>query len=118
MKYLLLIYSEETNEDMPQDVNNLKMQEYDVYTKSLISAGVIVGGEALLPTATASTVQVRGKDKIVKKGSYAETKEQISGYYVLECESLEEAVEWAAKCPDAKNGIIEVRPILSFEKPH
>ena len=117
MRYLLLIYSDESmlasmNEaDMQADM--AKWWEYDSAIKG---AGAASSGEALQPTSTATTVRDDGGKPIVTDGPFAETKEQLGGYYVLDVENLDAAIEWAHKCPAAKYGTVELRPIQEFDQ--
>jgi hypothetical protein len=117
MKYLLMIYSDEaTDARRPQAEQEREMQAYFEYTEEVGKAGVMVGGEALHPTTTATTVRVRGGALTTTDGPFAETKEQLGGYYLLDCKDLDEAIQWAAKIPHAALGSIEIRPILDFSK--
>jgi hypothetical protein len=114
MQYLLLIYDEEKNwETMSEAERNGLFGEYGAYTGELQASGQMLGGNALLPTATATTVRVRGGEQVVTDGPFAETKEQLAGYYLIEAESVDGALEWAAKIPGARWGSIEVRPIMA-----
>jgi hypothetical protein len=79
-------------------------------------AGVLLGGEGLQPVATATTVQVRDGERLLTDGPYAETKEQLGGFYMLECKDLDEALAWAARIPEAKTGTIEVRPVMVYDE--
>ena len=113
MQYLILIYSDEKAEaSATKDEIEAWMGEYWAYTEAMDKAGVRKGGEALQPTATATTVQVRDGKKVTTHGPFAETKEQLGGYYLIECPNLDEAIEWAARCPGARVGSIEVRPVM------
>jgi hypothetical protein len=76
---------------------------------------VFVGGEGLQPVATATTVRVRDGERMLTDGPYAETKEQLGGYYLLECKDLDDALNWAARIPEAKSGAIEVRPVMDYD---
>jgi hypothetical protein len=87
------------------------MEAYNAFTREVNERGVMRGGEALLPTTSATTVRVRDGETIVQDGPYAETKEALGGYYLLDCRDLDEAIELAAKIPGATRGAIEVRPI-------
>ncbi len=117
MRYLILIYSDEkTGADVTKEQQEAMMGEYWAYTNAMDEAGARLGGEALQPTATATTVRVQNGQKITTHGPFAETKEQLGGYYLIQAENLDEAIEWAAKCPGARYGSIEVRPILEFEQ--
>src|SRR4051812_2449351 len=79
-------------------------------------AGVFAGGDGLEPSATATTVRVRDGERLLTDGPYAETKEQLGGFYLLECKDLDEALSWAARIPEAKTGAIEVRPVMVYEE--
>ncbi len=86
-------------------------EEFGAYHQSLVKAGVYVGGERLRPTPDATTVRVRDKKAVVLSGPYAETQEQIGGYYIIDVPDLDQAIAWAAKCPSARAGSIEIRPV-------
>jgi hypothetical protein len=117
MKYLLLIYSDESREaNMSKEEVEAWMGEFWAYTDAMDKAGVRVGGEALQPTATATTVRVKDGKTITTHGPFAETKEQLGGYYMVDCENLDQAIEWAARCPTVRVGSIEVRPIMEFNQ--
>ena len=115
MQYLLTIYEDETfwNTTPPEQLGEV-MAGYQQFGED--AGEKILGGNALQPTATATTVRVRGDERLVTDGPFAETKEQLGGYYLLECKDLDEAIEWAAKIPGAKSGSIEVRPIMAFNE--
>jgi hypothetical protein len=106
MQYLLLIHDDET-----QDNGDL-MPEYVAYSEALRDSGALVGANQLQPTDTATTVRVRDGETLVTDGPFIETKESLGGYYLVETESLDEAIEWAAKIPSARSGHIEVRPVV------
>ncbi len=112
MKYLLMIYSNEAAQQAASKADNEQMHAaYGAYTQALIKAGAMAGGERLRPTNTATTVRIAsGKTKVVN-GPYAETKEQLGGYYMIEAADLDAAIAWAARCPAASHGAVEVRPI-------
>lgn len=112
-QYLLLIYAEEaTFGAMTPDQLSAEMGAYVAYTQDMAKAGVLVAGDELHPVATAKTVRVSdGKRKVVD-GPFAETKEALGGYYLMDVETLEDALAWAAKCPGARYGSIEVRPVV------
>ena len=113
MQYLLLIYDDETTwAEMPEAERNGYFQEYMKYTSDLQQAGVLVGADQLQPTSTATVVRVRDGEQIVTDGPFAETKEALGGYYLIDVDSIDEALEWAAKIPSARYGTIEVRPIV------
>jgi hypothetical protein len=111
MQYMLLIYSETDERERPEDELRALYQEYFRLSDDLRAAGKLVTSEELAPVATATTVQVRNGDTIVTDGPFAETKETLGGYYVVEAESLDEAIEWAARIPSARNGKVEIRPL-------
>lgn len=116
MRYLLLIYSnEEEDANMTAAEREADMAAYYAYTSEVQEKGLMLGGEALHPTNTATTVRVREGNTLTTDGPFAETKEQLGGYYVLECENLDQAIEYAAKIPGATHGSIEIRPVWIFE---
>lgn len=118
MQYLLLIYSDEKiGANMGEAERQQLTADYMAYTQKLITAGVMRAGDALLPTSSATTVRVRGKETLTTDGPFAETKEALGGYYLVDVENLDEALKWAARIPSAKYGSIEVRPILMIDKP-
>jgi hypothetical protein len=117
MKYLLLIYSDEkADASATKEEVDAWMGEYNAYTEALGKSGAMQAGEALQPTATATTVRVRDGKKSTTHGPFAETKEQLGGYYLIETNNLDEAIEWAARCPGARVGSIEVRPVMEFSQ--
>ncbi len=108
MQYLALIYGDESRwEGLSAEEREREMGEY----MALSGADVTVGGNELDGIATATTVRVRGDETLVTDGPFAELKEAIGGYYVFECDSIDEACTWAAKIPAARHGAIEVRPV-------
>jgi hypothetical protein len=115
MEYLVLIYRDESKDG---EVDWAKLgHEYEEYYAAVAQAGVMRGGKKLQPSATATTVAVRAGERLVTDGPFAEAREQLGGFFVLECQDLDEALEWAARCPGAKYGSVEVRPILEFDDP-
>jgi hypothetical protein len=114
MRYLLLIYTPESTEQPPADAMQAEMDAYNAFGEEVGRRGVMRGGEALHPTSTATTVRVRDGETVVQDGPYAETKEALGGYYLLDCRDLDEAIELAARIPGARHGAIEVRPIFEF----
>jgi len=113
MQYLLLIYDEESTwAEMPEAERNAVYGEYAAYTTALQESGALVGANQLQPTGTATTVRIRDDEQVVTDGPFAETKEALGGYYLIEVDSIDEALEWAAKIPSARYGTIEVRPIV------
>ncbi len=116
MQYLLMIYTNEQQEaQRTPEENEAVMGEYYAFTNEVRQAGVMVAGEALHPTTTATTVRVRNGQTTSTDGPFAETKEQLGGYYLLDCQNLDEAIRWAAKIPGAREGSIEIRPVMVFE---
>ena len=115
MQYLLLIYGNEAGMQAASKADIEKMvAAYGAYTEALKKAGVMVGANRLQPTPSASTVRVTdGKSKVLD-GPYAETKEQLGGFYMIEVADLDAALSWAAKCPGANFGTIEVRPLWAM----
>jgi hypothetical protein len=110
MRYLVLIYTDE--KITPTQSETGKMSEgYRTFTQDIMARGIMDGGEALKPVSTATTVRVRNGERLVIDGPFAETKEQLGGYYVLNCKDLDEAIDCAANIPGAKIGSIEIRPI-------
>jgi hypothetical protein len=115
MRYVLMIYGDEKlGMQMSKEQQDTQMAEYWAYTNEITERGVNLGGEALLPTSTATTVRVRDGRTLTTDGPFAETKEQLGGFYILNCKDLDEAIAWAAKIPGARTGSIEVRPIMEF----
>lgn len=118
MKYACLIYSDESNPEINPDPSTPEfgpvMAGYMQFGEETGAAGVYVSGEPLTPTSTATSVQVRDGEIITTDGPFAETKEQLGGFYILDCETLDEAIQWAAKIPHAANGTVEVRPVPEF----
>lgn len=113
MKYILLIYGEET--DLSQADQMAELQAYNLFSAEVSQRGMMIGGEALHLSNTATTIRVRDGKTLTTDGPFAETKEQLGGYYVLDCRNLDEAIEMAAKIPGALNGSIEIRPLMVFE---
>ena len=116
MKYLITIYEDESGwaTATPEQTSEI-MAAYGALGEALREAGVILGGEALQPVSTATTVKVRDGETITTDGPFAETREQLGGYYLLECKDLDEAISWAARIPGAATGSCEVRPIMDYE---
>ena len=115
MRYLCLIYEDEQNwTKMPKEQSDAIMGEYFAFTESHRQSGQVVAGEALQPTQTATTIRVRNGKVSTTDGPFAETREQLGGYYVVEAKDLNEAIQVAAKIPGARTGSIEVRPLMEF----
>ncbi|MCH9670512.1 MAG: YciI family protein [Gammaproteobacteria bacterium] len=116
MQYLLLIYSNEATEAAMSEAERGEVyQRYMTFTQEIVSAGQFKAGDALQPTSTATTVRVKGGQTMTTDGPFAETKEQLGGYYLVEASDLDEAVSIAARIPSAEHGCVEVRPIMSFD---
>jgi hypothetical protein len=115
MKYLCLIYDNEKQwETMPKAEADALLGEYFAFTEGIKKSGHHLGGEALQPTHTATTVRVRNGKISTTDGPFAETKEQLGGYYFIEARDLNDAIQVAAKIPSARLGAIEVRPVVDF----
>ena len=118
MQYAVLIYDEGTAD--PTTVNNdpaeweRTMGEYNAYTAMLRDKGAYKGGEALEPVTTATTIRVRDGETVMTDGPFAETKEALGGFYLIEAADLDEAIKLAAACPGVRYGSIEVRPVVAF----
>jgi hypothetical protein len=107
-----MIYSDESSETaMAPEEERAMMAEYRAFFDQATAAGVVEGGDRLRPTSTATVVRVRDGETLTTDGPYADTKEQLGGYFILKCADLDEALGWAAKIPGARHGSIEVRPI-------
>jgi hypothetical protein len=87
------------------------------YTKELVDSGTFVSGEGLQSVTTATTLRVENGERVLTDGPFAETKEQIGGFYVIECKDLDEAIDWAAKLPHAEHGTTEIRPVMEYVDP-
>ena len=116
MKYLLTLYRDESRmAELTPEQRAEGMKLWDAYTTDAIDAGVHLGGEGLQPSATATTVKIEESgDHIVSDGPFAETKEQLGGYYLLDCKDLDGALAWAKKIP-MPGGTVEVRPVMDYE---
>ncbi len=111
MQYMLLIYGDEKNWlNMSEKEIQKIIQAYTAYSQELAASGVLRGGSELAPVSTATTVRVRNGKTVTTDGPFAETKEQLGGYYLIDVPNLDEAIKWAAKIPSALNGSIEIRP--------
>jgi hypothetical protein len=117
MKFLLTIYADESGwtDASPEDVQRI-MEAYGAFGQAAQDAGVLLGGEGLQPTSTATTVRVRDGETLTTDGPFAETREQLGGYYVLDCKDLDDAIGWASRIPDARNGSVEVRPVMIYDE--
>jgi len=114
MQYLLLLYSRESGwADLPAAAQHQAMAGYNAYTEALKTAGAYKAGSRLQPTSSATTVRVADGKSQVLNGPYADSKEQLGGYYLIEATDLDAAIAWAARCPGASHGTVEVRPLWS-----
>ena len=111
MKYLCLVYLS------PQEWSSAPDEACMACSNEMRSSGHFITGTPLHPAHTATTVRVRNGQLSVTDGPFAETKEQLGGYYLVDCNNLDEAIAWAAKCPGARAGSIEVRPVVDFSQP-
>ena len=115
MEYMLLIYqSEKERADLPDFQNGKMFAEYRSFTESIVKSGNFKAGAPLQPAASATTVRSRGGKVATTDGPFAETREQLGGYYLIEAKDLDEACSIAARVPSARIGSIEVRPVLSM----
>ena len=115
MQYLMLIYSNETEDEArPDSAKQEIWNGYMAFTKNVREAGVLVDGNPLEKTAQATTVRLRDGKTLTTDGPFAETKEQLGGYYLLECDNLAQAIEYASQIPTAGYGSIEIRPIMKM----
>lgn len=118
MKYLCLIYDEEAKlAAMDKPTNDAFMGEYFAFTEDLAKRGQMLAGEALHPVNTATCVRIRNGQVSTTDGPYAETREQLGGFYLVEAKDLNEAIQIAGRIPSAKLGTIEVRPVMVFGQP-
>jgi hypothetical protein len=113
MQYMLLIYETEGRKLSPAEYGELH-QEYMTFTQDIVKSGKFKAGDPLEPTSTATTVRVRNGKTVTTDGPFAETKEQLGGYYMVEAKDLDEAVAIAARIPGARTGTIEVRPVMKI----
>jgi hypothetical protein len=120
MRYMMLIYSQEKENGLTrEEAEEIKAAHYAVIQETT-RKGVLLGAEPLSPTRTATTVRVQDGQSLITDGPFAETKEQLAGYYILECANLDEAIEWAEKIPTGCKGgfgCIEIRPLPGLPKP-
>jgi hypothetical protein len=115
VRYILLIYGEEARwASLSQEQQQAEFAAYASFTQDLVDRGMMRAGEALEDSSKATTVRVRDGERLVTDGPFVETKEQVGGFYLIECESLDEAIDAAAKIPAARGGAIEVRPIAEL----
>jgi hypothetical protein len=115
LRYLCLIYeAADPSGDYSSEEQQNEMDAYGAFTKEITDRGIMEGGEALQPPMTATTVRNKDGDILTTDGPYAETKEWLAGFYLVNCKDLDEAIEVAAKIPSASHGAIEVRPVMEL----
>jgi hypothetical protein len=113
MQYMLLIYSsEDAWESLSEDDRDALYAEYGQFGADLRARNAFVAGDELQATSTATTVRVRDGESLISDGPFAETKETLGGYYLIEADSLDEAIQWASRIPSARHGAVEVRPVV------
>jgi hypothetical protein len=119
MRYMLLIYNEESDamQGASPAEQAAELKKWDDYGKWLSEKGWMRGGDALQPTAQATTVRVRKGETLTTDGPFAETKETLGGFYQIECQNLDQAIDAASRIPSVGTGSIEVRPIMEFDTP-
>lgn len=116
MRYMLMFYDEEPATTPTEAETAAEMKQWDGYSSELDDAGIVVSSEALHPSATATTVRVRGTENLVTDGPFAETREVLGGFFVVDVPDLDTALAWAAKAPVTERGSVEVRPVLVFDE--
>ncbi|QOZ71414.1 YciI family protein [Bradyrhizobium arachidis] len=117
MQYLLLIYRSEAElSKMSPEARQKISAEYGTYTQSIVQSGHFKAGDGLQPTTTATTVRVREGKTLTTDGPFAETREQLGGYYLVEAKDLDAAITLAAGIPNARDGSIEIRPVMIYNK--
>jgi hypothetical protein len=115
MQYLLSIYSDESVwPTMTEEQKKQGYAAYMAYAEALKQAGALLGSNRLQPTSTATTVRSTNGKSQVLDGPYADTKEQLGGYFLIEAPNLDAAISWAARCPGSQHGVVEVRPVWSM----
>lgn len=121
MRYMLLIYSKEADmEQMSREENDKITSAHWAVMEETAKRGIFRGAEPLKSTATATTVRIQGGKPLITDGPFAETKEQLAGYYILDCKDLDEAIGWAGKIPTAcrgGEGCVEIRPLVAIRQP-
>ena len=115
MRYMMLIYDNEAHaESQSEAERNAMFEEYFAFSREVREKGAFKAGDPLMPTTSATTVRVKDGKRLTTDGPFAETKEQLGGYYILDCKTLDEALAFAAKIPAARYGCVEVRPIMEM----
>lgn len=116
MRYMLLFYDEEPTTPPSQAEMDAAMVGWEAYDSAVREAGIFVSSEALQPSQAATTLRLKGGERIVTDGPYAETREVLGGFYVVDVPDLDTALDWAARCPAAEHGSMEVRPVMVFDE--
>jgi hypothetical protein len=116
MRYMLLIIGDESRyADMSEEDQAAQLQRWSDYSKELVEAGAFVAGDGLQTSSSSTTLRMKDGERLLTDGPFAETKEQIGGYYTIECKNLDEAIDWAAKLPSAEfGGVTEIRPVMDY----
>jgi hypothetical protein len=115
MQYLLMLYLDESGwSNLSKEEQKQGVAAYGAYTEALKKAGILAGSNRLQPSAAATTVRIANGKSQVLDGPYADSKEQVGGYYMIDVPDLDAAISWAARCPTASHGIVELRPIWSM----
>jgi hypothetical protein len=115
MRYMLLIIGDEAAyADRSPDEQAASLERWSEYTQALVDAGAFVAGDGLQPSSTATTLRLENGERVLTDGPFAETKEQVGGFYTVECKDLDEAIDWAAKMPTAEGFTIEIRPVMDY----
>ncbi|MBC8102591.1 MAG: YciI family protein [Cytophagales bacterium] len=118
MQYVMLNYEKtETFAARTNDQQEAYWGAWTAYIAALNEAGIMVGGQGLQPPTVATTVRLADGKRHVQDGPYADTKEQLAGFFILELPSLDDAMQWAARCPAASDGVVEIRPVLVMSPP-
>jgi hypothetical protein len=118
MRYMLIILGDESQyANLSAEEQAANGARWADYTKELVDSGAFVSGDGLQSVTTATTLRVENGERVLTDGPFAETKEQIGGFYVIECKDLDEAIDWAAKLPHAENGTTEIRPVMEYADP-
>ena len=118
--YMLLLWMDEeaaaARANLEPEAAAQRMQAWNDYTEALRGAGAFVSGDGLQPSSTSTTLRLNGGERVLSDGPFAETKEQVGGYYVIACENLDKAIEWAERTPSAQFGMpVEIRPVIDYE---
>jgi len=120
MRYMFLIYSQELPGGVPAEERQPLMQAHFTVMQDSAHKGVFIAADPLKPTPTATTVRMTGGKPVITDGPFAETKEALAGYYIIDCANLDEAIEWAKRIPSnckGASGCIEIRPVADIPKP-